>query len=168
MPQTSCDLVLELLARDAAGRADAGARAAIEEHVGACSACREAREAQAAVVAILAAVPEAPLPVGFAARLSARLDDRASWIDLFDWRRWTLRLAPLAAALLIAALMGEPVNTAPQESDTLAQAVETWASGSVNGGSVSSALIEADVSSEALLETALIGTAGAVESGDAR
>jgi hypothetical protein len=168
MPQTSCDLVLELLAREAAGRADAGARAAIEAHVRACDACREAREAQGAVAALLAAVPEAPLPAGFAARLSARLDDQVGWIDLFDWRRWTLRLAPLAAALLIAALMGEPVNTAPQESDTLAQAVETWASGSVNGASVSATLIETDVSSEALLETALVGSAGAAESGHAR
>lgn len=98
----------------------------LRQHLSVCPDCREALDTQRQVKQALAArVPES-LPAGFSARLAARLDaeshrlpigapapivreltllasplERASWRDRSAWRTWSLRLMPIAAALVL-------------------------------------------------------------------
>lgn len=98
----------------------------LRQHLSVCPDCREALDTQRQVKQALAArVPES-LPAGFSARLAARLDaeshrlpvgapvpivreltllasppERASWRDRSAWRTWSLRLLPIAAALVL-------------------------------------------------------------------
>ena len=103
-----CHEVASFLARraDDAETLGASVRAEVDQHVAACAACRAELDAQRAVAVLLRARPADRLSPQFAARLSSRLDDAAGWFGIADWRVWTLRLAPVAAALALATYLG--------------------------------------------------------------
>ena len=46
-------------------------------------------------------MPPPEVPADFLARVNARIDETAGWFGLADFRLWTLRLAPAAAALAL-------------------------------------------------------------------
>ena len=104
-------------------------------------------EDQEAVAAILASRAQPDVPADFVARVNARIDATAGWFGLADFRLWTLRLAPLAAALGLFAVLwpaAAPTGTATVPAATAA------------GFSPASATDwQQDVSAEALLEAAL-------------
>ena len=101
-----CDDVERAVIARAAGRLDPAAAERLEAHLGDCAACREAAGSQDGVAAVLSARPDAAPPLGFATRVMAHLDAPPTWLDVINWRRWTVRLAPVAAALLVAAAVG--------------------------------------------------------------
>jgi anti-sigma factor RsiW len=72
-------------------------------HLGSCDDCRHAAAEQQAVALALRSRPVAPAPVGFSSRVGNRLDEEVDWFALVEWRRWTWRLLPVAASLLIVA-----------------------------------------------------------------
>ena len=118
----TCRQAEPLLARAAEGTLDADRGAALARHLAACAGCRAALDAQRAVRGLLAARPETPAPAGFAARVLANLPETgrraaarpaernpaaaAGWLDAVNWQAWTLRLAPVAGALFVAAAVG--------------------------------------------------------------
>lgn len=118
----TCRQAEPLLARAAEGTLDADRGAALARHLEACAGCRAALDAQRAVRGLLAARPETPAPPGFAARVLASLPETgrrasarpaernpaaaAGWLDAVNWQAWTLRLAPVAGALFVAAAVG--------------------------------------------------------------
>ena len=117
---TTCDDVRGTLARLADRESEGVVRANVEAHLAVCASCREAFDAQRQVALALRARPASPARPEFAAAVRARLE--AGWIGLADWRQWTLRLAPVAAALVLAAwLLGAP---APQ---TATPTLDDWA-----------------------------------------
>ncbi|MCY4074608.1 MAG: zf-HC2 domain-containing protein [Acidobacteria bacterium] len=108
----TCDQTAPLLARAADGTLDAQRLALLAGHLEACPDCRAALETQRAARAAVAARPDRPVSHGFTARVMAALPEREpaaaalGWLDALNWRAWTLRLAPVAAALFVAAALG--------------------------------------------------------------
>lgn len=123
---TSCERMLPLIVRAADGALSVAERAALDEHLFSCAGCREALSGQTAVSRALAEMPFDAAPPGFAARVRARIEARPGVIDLFNWRAWTLRLAPVAA--LVGLLAWLPSS---QTTWTLTAAEEAWASGDI-------------------------------------
>lgn len=101
-----CDDVEHAAMRRASGRLDPAGAQRLRAHLDGCPGCRAAVAGQEAVAAVLSARPAAAAPMGFAARVMARLDRPPTWLDVIDWRRWTVRLAPVAAAFAVAAAVG--------------------------------------------------------------
>ena len=101
-----CDDVERAVMDREAGRLDPAGAQRLEAHLDTCPACREAAAGQDGVAAVLSARPDAGPPLGFATRVMAHLDSPPTWLDVINWRRWTVRLAPVAAALLVVAAVG--------------------------------------------------------------
>lgn len=133
----TCEQVERLLARAADAALDPQRREAVDRHVAGCAACREALDAQRTTRSALAARPDAAVRPGFVTRVMANLpaqdpaggSDEAvapngDWIDLLNWRAWTIRLAPVAATLLLAAAFsggaGAGTNGAGETTEAIA------------------------------------------------
>jgi hypothetical protein len=88
----------------------------------------------------------------FVARVNARIDATAGWFGLADFRTWTLRLAPAAAALaLVAVFWSAPASSGRVPSGSAGEAVDTDAAFTP----ASSTDWQKDVSGDALLDAAL-------------
>jgi len=139
-----------------AGRADNHAsldiaiRAQVDAHLEGCASCRAALDTQRAVSAWLRTRPLDRLSPHFASRLAARLDDASGWFGIADWRRWTLRLSPVAAALALATYLGLGVTT--QAPTT----IEEWTLGT-SESSTETMPWDSGVSAESVMETMLTG-----------
>ena len=126
----TCQQAEPLLARAADGTLDADRGRTLARHLDGCADCREALDAQQALRDVLTGRPAAPVPLGFATRVMANLPERefasaAAWLDVLNWRAWTLRLAPLAGALIVGAALGPgpaSVETGELEFSTLVTA----------------------------------------------
>lgn len=101
-----CDDVERAATRRASGRLDPAGVQRLQAHLDGCPGCRAAVAGQEAVAAVLSQRPDAAAPLGFSARVTARLDRPPTWLGVIDWRRWTVRLAPVAAAFAVAAAAG--------------------------------------------------------------
>lgn len=115
----TCEQAESLLVRGAEGTLDPKRQAVLDQHMVECAACREEFDAQRSVRTLLAARPDAAVRPGFATRVMANLPAQdpagaldaaavagGAWLDLLNWRAWTIRLAPVAATLAIAAALG--------------------------------------------------------------
>lgn len=129
---------------------DAETRAQVDAHLTGCASCRAALESQRAVSAWLRTRPVDRLSPHFASRLAARLDEASGWFGIADWRRWTLRLAPVAAALVLATYLGLGATASTPPT------VEEWTLGP-SESSAESLLWDSDVSAESVMETMLTG-----------
>lgn len=151
----TCKEAEALIARRADGALETDDGVALARHLRECNACRPLAEDQAIVVRALTARPKANVPLGFAGRLSDRLDAEVSWADMLNWRTWTVRLAPVAAALIIAAAATAERVTAADPID-LAQVAETWAIDPELTELPTTALFwQAEVSADSMLEAVL-------------
>ena len=153
-----CDDVERAVIARAAGRLDPAGAERLAAHLDGCAACREAAAGQDDVAAVLSARPDAVPPLGFATRVMARLDAPPTWLDVIDWRRWTVRLAPAAAALLVVAAVGRGPAAAVEPiefSDLVTDWVEEDDAAALPAFSL---LWQDDVTDDALLEAVL--TAG--------
>ncbi len=78
--------------------------------------------------------PANDVSLRFGAQLSARLDDASGWFGIADWRRWTLRLTPVAAALALATYLGLGTTIRRRRrSCDVPQSVNDWALGAAEG-----------------------------------
>jgi anti-sigma factor RsiW len=159
----TCETAEVLVMKEVDGLLTEAERAEIEAHTGGCAACRTRREAHLTVSSALSRRLDAPVPDGFARRVSARVSPAASdgWLETVDWRRWTEWMLPVAAALvLVAALAGGNGATASSASQApsavaTAQAIEAWAWSAGSDGTDGAEALRQDVSDEELLETML-------------
>ncbi len=139
-------------------------RAHLEAHLGQCGACRILIDEQRHVAQVLQGRPPVTVPPGFAASLAARLDAEQGWVGLGNWRRWTVTLAPVAAALVFVAWMGgaarTPVTSLPDDT------FDTWTISNTAGEPA--ALFLQSSSGDALLEAVLTGAAAPAGDRDAR
>jgi anti-sigma factor RsiW len=150
-----CDDIEPLIGRSLEGRLEADEGHQLERHLALCDACRETLEAQRRVAAVLSSRPAAEVPLGFASRVMADLEPVSGWMEALNWRAWTFRLVPLAAALVVVAALGfGPTEAAePLEFSDL---VAEWV-GEENAGGVPafSLLWQEEVTDDTLLEAVL-------------
>lgn len=153
---------------DAAGSdaLTASDRAGLEAHLAQCADCRAALADQRVVAGALRSRPPLEPSPAFAANLAARLDDVSGWLGLLDWRMWTFRLAPVALAIfLIAVFAGSSSTrtavTGPSAAESTTATLETWTRGVNESSSAAAAVWQDRTSSDALLETMLLGASGA-------
>lgn len=95
----ACQEFESRLVRAADGALDAGDQIALDAHLHVCGACRAALADQRAVRQALAARPTLRAQPDFASRVAAAIEADQSWLDRLDFRAWTWRLVPVAAAL---------------------------------------------------------------------
>lgn len=132
--QPHCERIVPLILRSADGTLPANLQVQLDAHVTACPECRAALREQTAVRRLLASIELTPAPPGFASRVRQRVaPEEAGLIDLFNWRAWTLRLAPVAALLALLAWYpagsGTTRTTATSATQSLPAAVDEWAGG---------------------------------------
>jgi anti-sigma factor RsiW len=129
---------------------DARTIADVDAHLEGCASCRAALDTQRDVSSWLRTRPVDRLSLHFASRLAARLDEVSGWFGIADWRAWTLRLAPVAAALALATYLGLGAS-----SQTPAM-IDEWTLATTDS-SAESILWESDMSADSLMETMLTG-----------
>lgn len=141
----TCREIESWLAAKADGSIESDRGRRVDAHLAECEACRRALADQRRVFETLAATPMAKPDADFAARVNARIDDSEGWLGLADFRAWTLRLAPVAAAVALMAILW-PASARSATPSTAAST--TFRPGSL-------ADWDRDVSANALLEAAL-------------
>jgi anti-sigma factor RsiW len=139
-------------------------RAHLDAHVGACPACRAALVDQRMVRTVLSSMPASAPSPNFLARVNARIDEASGWFGLTDFRVWTLRLVPAAAALALVGFLGLPAALGiTTSSDTPAKQTAQAPDARVTGATFSPASLadwQRDVTPDALLDAALRTSAG--------
>src|SRR5512144_1336808 len=119
----TCPDAEPLLAAAADGALDEARQARLDAHLATCASCRAALDDQRQIAAILASAVQDEVSPAFAARVNERIDSE-DWLQLVDFRAWTLRLAPVAATLALVALLG---IGAPASSSSSSSAATTAA-----------------------------------------
>ena len=142
----TCSDLEPWLAAKADGSIDADRARLLDPHLTACGACRRALADQRRVHEMLAAAPVLRPGTDFGARVNARIDALDGWLGLADFRVWTLRLAPVAAAVALIAMLW-PASTPPASTPSSAT------SAAFRPGSIAD--WERDVNPNALLAAAL-------------
>ncbi len=152
-----CDDFIPLLVRRIDGALSETDRAALERHLAACAGCRDAAAAQDQVAAALASRPDAEPRPAFAQRVSLRIAEESGWFGVADWRWLSVRLAPVAALLLILAGVFVERQSQPAQRASLSGVVQTWANTSADreGVPVTAVLWEPAANEDSALLTVL-------------
>lgn len=124
-------------------------RHALDAHLTACDSCRALFDTQREARALLMRRPIVPVR-DLSAQIRAALDAERPWIDRLNinWRAWSLRVAPIAAALVVVAVM--LVRTVDTNTGTSVATNETSVAAADTTASVASALWSGDVSEDTL------------------
>ena len=155
-----CTAFTSLLVRVADGTASAQEQSQLHAHIASCPSCAAALDDQRGVRAWLQSQPQTGASLGFDTRVMASIraeaDGRArGWLDSLDFRRWTWRLVPVAAALALVAV-------SVTRTDASGQTGTTSAAGGASATDtlpVSSALWSDTVSESSLLSLMLSANA---------
>ena len=168
-----CAAVEALLARAAEGNDDARLTAHLKD----CASCRAALADQRAMRELLQGYPVEGARLGFDARVMAAIRAEAegrsrNWLDHLDFRRWTWRLVPVAAALALASFWtaapasfwtAAPASGVINQTDTTTgmtgDETTVTTSTSTDNMPVSSALWSESVSGSSLLSLMLTANA---------
>jgi hypothetical protein len=104
---------------------------------------------QALIASLLASTPPPEVSAGFLSHVNARIDESSGWFGLADFRVWTLRLTPLAAALALIAILwpGAAATTTTSSPPAAAPAADFSPASAIDW--------QEDVSADALLAAAL-------------
>lgn len=147
-----------------AGSIDEATLARLEAHLASCATCRDALETQRAVASVLRTRPADRVSPGFSNRLAVRLDEASGWFGIADWRAWTLRLAPVAAALALATVLGADVPAIPGAGEGGGDAqsmrpatIEEFAVGIAEAAAIDPLLWPSDVTADAVVESMVTG-----------
>ncbi len=110
---------------------------------------------QIQVATLLASLPPPDVTADFVSRVNARIDETAGWFGLADFRLWTLRLAPAAAALALIAVLWPAAATTTGSVSSPVTPASSFSPASVTDW-------QQDVSVDALLDAALHPAPGVV------
>jgi hypothetical protein len=165
----TCETAEALIAREVDGLLEDDEAVALGAHAESCGACLGLRRASLDVARALALRIDAPVPAGFAARVTTRVfpDESIGWIDAINWRRWTEGMLPVAAALLMVAIVAgnrsatmTTEDTEVTSSESAAAAADVWALSGEGDAATALSALSADGSSEDVLAT-MLGTSAA-------
>ena len=132
----------------------------LESHLAVCESCRAALEVQRSVAALLWERPSVEVSAIFTEQVMTSLVPEPSWLELLNWRLWTLRMMPVAAGLILAAVFGVG-STNATESNEFTDLVTAWM---VEEGTEDflafSLLLQREVPDDTLLEAVLTSSLG--------
>lgn len=148
---TSCESMIGLILRSLDDTLDTEGREHLAAHLAGCPACRRAAAEQRAVAEALGRLTFEPVSDDFAARVRQRIMP-PPWLDVANWRMWTLRLAPVAALLAVLAWL--PLERDESQAQSLSAALESWAKGSARDSNVE-LLLTPGADANALLAAAI-------------
>lgn len=137
------------IVRAADGSLEPAAQARLDAHLASCATCREELDTQLIARRALVARPIRPVR-DLSATVRATLESERPWIERLNWRRLSLRVAPVAAALTLVALL--LIRTADVSTGTASTAATAATPGASQGHSVASVLWSGEVSDEQLLD----------------
>ena len=142
-------------------------REALDAHLADCADCTAALAEQREVAGLLRARLETVPQRGLVARVSARIDagrgaGEPGILGLANWRGWAVGMAPLAAALFVAAYIDLRGATSSGTAQTVAATFEEWSTESAP------ALLQPSATGDALIETVLVGAAPSAGDRDVR
>ncbi|MEZ5319052.1 MAG: hypothetical protein R2752_16745 [Vicinamibacterales bacterium] len=153
MKPQACPELTSMLLRAADGLLDEEETADLEVHLRDCRGCRSALAEQKAARRDLQARPVIAASPAFRVRVAdAIAAEERSLANVLDFRRWTWRLAPVAAVLLTAIALGVP--TASDTASADASDVDPTLNADLP---VSSALYTGDLPSTSLESLLLVG-----------
>jgi hypothetical protein len=133
----------------------------VAAHVGSCAVCQRAIGEQRQARRLLQAPALDLVPPSFAAAVRARLDSSTEpgWLDLVNWRAWTVGLTPVAAALVLAAYLGGAGASTGGTADGSVATVSEDVIVDASATTPAAILMQPDSTGELLLETVLLGAA---------
>ena len=146
----SCPAYIEQLARAAEVPPGEPVESSVAEHLETCAGCRAALEAQRAVRTMLMARPALAASPAMRVRVREAVERERGLIGGVDFRRWTWRLVPIAAALALVTALG--VTRADTDTSTATELSDL---------PVSAALYASDVSDTSALSLLLRADADA-------
>lgn len=147
----NCAAFTSILVRVADGTAPAAEQAQLDAHIATCASCAAALDDQRGVHAWLQAQPVTGASLGFDTRVMAAVRADAegrtrSWLDSLDFRRWTWRLVPVAAALALVAVsvtQTDATTLSDSTTDTMPVSSALW-SETVSESSLLSLMLSAN------------------------
>lgn len=156
-----CATITALLMRAADGSSSPGDEARLNAHLEGCPSCRAALAEQREVRDLLKSYPVEGAGWGFDTRVMAAVRAEAeggarNWLGGLDFRRWTWRLVPVAAALALASAV---VTDREGAGDQWTETTTTESALSADALPVSSALWSESVSESSLLSLMLTASA---------
>lgn len=79
---------------------------ALAAHLQRCDSCRAALEEQRQIRTMLAARPAMAASPALRVRVREAVERERTWTAVIDFRRWTWRLVPVAAAVVLLTIVG--------------------------------------------------------------
>lgn len=158
----TCKDAQPLISRDADDERSLapGDREELEAHLSSCASCRGELETQREIAGLLRTRLETPVRPGLAARVSARIDRETGadegWLGLANWRAWTVGLAPVAAALLVAAYLDVARASGTETTQPSTPTLQEWTASNSTAADV---FLQPSTTGDALIEAVLTGTA---------
>ena len=141
-----------LLVRAADGLLETSEREALDRHLSACDECRAALAAQTLVRTSLQLRPALDASPAFYARVTSAMRAPSSWLESLDFRQWTWRLIPIAAALVIAVVAFAGLS---MRTDTTTPAADVQNVAAAGDQPVSSALWSSSMSDDSVISLML-------------
>jgi anti-sigma factor RsiW len=80
-------------------------RAGLEMHMATCDRCRRLVANQEIARQAIRSLPMSTVSPAFAARVRERTAGRMAWLNMANWRAWTLGMLPAAALLALAMVL---------------------------------------------------------------
>jgi anti-sigma factor RsiW len=160
---THCDDLIPALVRAAEGSLDvlpADERARLQAHLATCASCAEALADQTSMRNALTMMAAEPVNTFVGSRVMANLRSEGlatTWLESLDWKRWTWRLVPVAAALAIA--VGSVAATSTNATGTTEETDPTDATSTTYSMPASSTLVTGEVDGNDLLTLLLNSSA---------
>jgi anti-sigma factor RsiW len=127
-------------------------RAELETHLATCERCRRLVANQEVARQAVRSLPMPVVSPDFAARARQRAAGPLAWLDLANWKAWTLGLMPAAAAALLALGLWLPQQR--DASSSMAAVLDYWGRGATSDQEMQM-ILDPDADAGAVLDSAL-------------
>jgi anti-sigma factor RsiW len=124
--------------------------AELDAHLATCERCRRLVANQEIARQAVRSLPMPAVAPDFAARVRQRVAGRLAWLDLANWRAWTLGMMPAAALLALSLWL--PLQR--DASWSMAAVLDYWSRGATSDQEMQM-LLDPDTDAGAVLDTAL-------------
>jgi len=125
-------------------------RAELESHLVQCERCRRLVANQEMARQAVRTLPMPEVSLDFSARVRQRTAGPLAWLDVANWRAWTLGALPAAA--LLALILWQPLQA--DASSSMTAVLDYWGRGATSDREMQM-ILDPDTSAGAVLDTAV-------------